>query len=185
MPPLCAGGGGGGLTWIVILGEPSCLSQQCLSFTSAATCLRGFRVFSLHPTPDRGPLRGEDHTTRFEELKVIFLETPLRRWQAGAKNAADADMRGERVPIFSKVHVRTDPACRLHEVTDQDNVNAKVRHQRQGEPSQSRGDATTPACEPPGGDGPRPQGALCHQERIGPPLPPRPTRQVDRTRGDL
>ena len=40
-----------------------------------------------------------------------------------------------------------------------------VLHRKQGEPSQNSGDATTPACEPPGEDGP-PQPSLDHKVRF-------------------
>ena len=72
---------------------------------------------------------------------------------------------GTCAPGFRKVNVRTDSACRLHEVTDQESVNAPVLHRRQGEPSQNNGDATNPACEPPGEDGP-PQPSLDHKVRF-------------------
>ena len=93
---------------------------------------------------------------------------------------------GRRIPGYKKVHVRTDPACRLHEATTKDNVYAKVRQQKQRDPSRSRGEATTP---PPGGmvlhdqtstiwcaSSPRKAWASCSTRAAG---------QVDRTRGTL
>ena len=44
-------------------------------------------------------------------------------------------------------------------------MNAPVLHRKQGEPSQNNGDATNPACEPPGEDGP-PQPSLNHKVRF-------------------
>ena len=88
---------------------------------------------------------------------MIFLETPTRRWQAGERVPQDS----ERVNVTH----RTDPACRLHEVTDQDKCERESPAPQAGGAQPEHGDATTPACEPPGEDGP-PQPSLDHKVRF-------------------